>query len=84
MLSGAAEVQTHVGKETFDLVILCYTLSDVDRRTSIEAAYRRWPRVKVLQVFSRNHDMSSIGTELDDHLTDRSEDIVRHATTLLS
>lgn len=83
VLSHAAELQTHVGKETFDLVILCYALSDVDRRASIEAAHRRWPRVKVLQIFSRKHDMRSIGTELDDHVPDHSDDIVRHATTLL-
>ena len=44
VLSDPAELETHIGREGFDVVALCHTLSDLERLAVAENAHRRWPR----------------------------------------
>lgn len=84
VISDPAELETHVGKESFDLVVLCHTLTDVLRRSVTESAHRRWPRVKVLQIFAQRGEVTSIGCPLDDRAPDIPDELLKHTTDLLS
>jgi hypothetical protein len=77
------ELETHVGGETFDLVVLCHTLSDVQRRIASESARGRWPRIKVMQVFCQKHDFASFGCALDAATQDEPGQIIEHAMALM-
>ena len=83
VVSEPAELETHTGTESFDLLILCHTLPDLVRRSVTENARRRWPRVKILQIFERSGDVASIGCRLDDHTSDNGNDLIQHAEELL-
>lgn len=83
VVSGPSELETHLGKETFDLVILCHSLPDLLRRAATENARKRWPAVKVMQLFERTGDLASIGCPLDDRSSDEPDELVRHAEELL-
>jgi hypothetical protein len=84
VLSDPAELQTHVGAEVFDLVVLCYTLSDVNRRWVTERAHARWPRVKILQIKPPTRDFASFGSEVDNTTPDDPDAIARHAMALFA
>jgi hypothetical protein len=77
------ELETHVGIESFDLVVLCHTLSDLQRRTASESARRRWPSIKVMQVFCQKHDFASFGCALDAATQDEPGQIIERAMTLM-
>ena len=83
IISEPDELKTHIGTEGFNLVVLCHTLSDLQRRIAIESARRRWPGVKVLQLFSSKEDFTSLGCALDDSIEDGPEEIIEHAMMLM-
>jgi hypothetical protein len=82
VLSDPAELQTHVGPEVFDLVVLCYTLSDLNRRWVTDRAHERWPRVKLMQIKPPERDFASFGSAIDNTTPDDPEAIARHAMAL--
>jgi len=84
VISHPHELETHVGNERFDLAVLCYTLSDVARRTATEHAHRRWPRIKLLQIFRHADDVASIGCPLDAHVLDVPDELAVQAQALIS
>jgi hypothetical protein len=84
VISNPAELETHVGCEPFHVVVLCHTMSDLERRAVTESVHRRWPRIKVLQVLGSEADFRSFGCVLNDHTTDDPQTIARHAMALLA
>jgi len=83
VVTDPAELETHIGTESFDLVILCHTLPDLVRRAACEISRRRWPRVKILQIFEKSGDLASIGCRLEDRASDLPEELINHASELL-
>lgn len=84
VMSDPAELETHVGRESFDVLVLCHTLSDLERRVAAENAHRRWPRIKVLQVVSSELDFGSFGCVLNAHTPDDPHTIAQQAIALLA
>ena len=84
VMSDPAELETHVGLESFEVVVLCHTLSDLERRVVTESAHRRWPRIKVLQVVSSEVDFGSFGCVLNAHSPDDPQTIAQQAISLLA
>ena len=76
------ELKTHVGTERFNLVVLCHTLSDLQRRIASEGARHRWSGVKVLQLLSSKKDFTSLGCALDDATQDNLKEVVEHVKSL--
>jgi hypothetical protein len=83
IVSDPNELETHVGNERFDLVVLCHTLSDLQRRTASDSARRRWPSIKVMQVFCQTHDFASFGCALDAAIQDEPGQIIERAMALM-
>jgi len=50
VISHPTELETHIGRERFDLVVLCPTLSETERCHVRQNASRRWPGVEVFQL----------------------------------
>jgi len=82
-LSDPNELETHVGTEQFDLVVLCHTLSDLQRRIANESARRRWPGIKVLQLLSSRDDFTSLGCALEDAIQDSPDQMIDHVMILM-
>jgi CheY-like chemotaxis protein len=47
-----AEVQKDLERESFDVVVLCHSLSEEEARKAAEFAHRRWPEAKVFLIES--------------------------------
>lgn len=83
VISDPAELETHIGQECFNVIILCHTLSDLSRRSVTESAHRRWPRIRVLQIFASSEEVASIGCPLDGHAPDLPDELVARTSALL-
>ena len=83
VVSDPEELNTHVGSERFNLVVLSHTLSDLRRRIAGENARRRWPGVKLIQLLSSTGDFTSLGCALDDAIQDDSREILEHIESLM-
>jgi hypothetical protein len=83
IISDPDELNTHVGAEGFNLVILCHTLSDLKRRIAGESAHSRWPQVKLIQLLSSTGDFTSLGCALDDAIQDNSREMLEHIMSLM-
>jgi len=83
VLSDPMELETHVGRERFDLVVLCHTLTDTARCAATATAYRRWPHVRVLQICADHAEMKSLGCPMDDRTEVAPDEIAAHASKLL-
>jgi hypothetical protein len=83
ILSDPMELETHVGGERFDLVVLCHTLTDTARRAATATAHRRWPHVRVLQICADHAEMKSLDCPVDDRTAVASDEIAAHASKLL-
>jgi len=81
--SSPSELASHVGIEEFDLVVLCHTLREGARKAVIANARRRWPRVRILQIFSRLGEMTSFADPLDAATPIEPEEVLARATELL-
>jgi len=78
VVSDPSEIETHVGLESFDVVLLCHTLSALQRRVVTESAHRRWPRAQVLHATSEM-DVRFIGSMLNGQMPDDPEIIAQDA-----
>ena len=84
VLSDPMELETHVGGERFDLVVLCHTLTDTARHAPTASARRRWPHVRVLQISADHTEMKSLGCPVDDRTAVSPDEIAAHASKLLA
>ena len=77
------ELAIHLGNEKFDLVILCHTLKPNVRKSVIEDARRRWPQVRILQLFSRLDEMPAEALPVDAVASTDPADLIAHIAKLL-
>jgi DNA-binding response OmpR family regulator len=82
--SGPAELKMHLGREKFDLVVLCHTLRSAERKSVMIHARRRWPQARMLQVVTTLGQMCAVECGVDDTTTTAPEELVAHAMRLLS
>jgi hypothetical protein len=61
----ARELATHSEGETFDLIVLCHSLSEDARGASVRTGRKRWPGVRVLQVLKHAYQTSSVESDAD-------------------
>jgi hypothetical protein len=77
------ELSIHLGNERFDLVILCHTLKLDARRSVIKNARRRWPQVRILQLFSRLDPTAADAFPVDAVASTDPDDLIEQTAKLL-
>jgi len=82
VISGPAELDSHVGGESFNVLVLCHTLSDLERRKAILSAHRRWPTVKILQLADSMISVGSSECVLRDDTPDDPPAIAQRALAM--
>lgn len=80
----AAEALTLLESESFDLIVLCHSLAEVDAARITVASHRRWPRTKILMVVSSvSRERFYRGVEFDATSSTEPCHLIRRATELL-
>jgi len=81
----SAEFATHLDRERFDLVILCYSLEDSVRQMISADVHRRWPKARILLVTAEPLPISSITFDVDAVTASMQPgQFIRTATSLLA
>ncbi len=71
--------------DSFDLVVLCHSLSDEDRRLIAKDIHSRWPQSKMLLVSAVDADPHSIECDVDVVMPSlEPEQLLRSAVALLA
>ena len=60
VISEPTELQTHVGRERFDLVVLGHALPPTVRKDVIQNAHTRWPGIQVAELVPTPHATSEL------------------------
>ena len=83
VISDPAELQTHLGLEVFDLVVMCHIMRDEVRCSVTQHARQRWPGVKILQIFESTLDVVPTVCSADERVPDTPDELMKSAEGLL-